>query len=247
MKKNYIMLNLNLNFNKPSKWIERNTKDIENFVLKYDPDFITFQEFGSNSTNYDASGRQLEETLLEEGYSFVKSIDGKKPVNTRIFYKINLAQFLKMLPAFYEYGFLNRQCGALFKVNNKNVAIYSVHLPLYESVYKKNGKTILINNSFEKKAMWENILEFSKKDSDEIDFKILAGDYNENNLGEKSTLSEKLDILEQYLDPAITEEPTWNKKKLDHIFVSKNLVHEKSEPIKNTVSDHKALMLKFEI
>ncbi|MDJ1091602.1 hypothetical protein QNJ39_08330 [Macrococcus caseolyticus] len=247
MKKNYTMLNLNLNFYEPSKWIERNSKDIENFVLKYDPDFITFQEFGLNSTNYDVSGRQLEETLIEEGYSFVKGVDGKKPVNTRIFYKTNSAQLLKMLPAFYEDGFLNRQCGALFKVNNKNVAIYSVHLPLYESVYIKNGNKILVDNSFEKKAIWENIIKFSKKVSDEIDFKILAGDYNECNIGEKSTLSEKLDILEQHLSPATNNIPTWNNRKLDHIYVSKTLKYKKSDPLENNISDHKALLLEFEL
>ncbi|HHB0524305.1 TPA: endonuclease/exonuclease/phosphatase family protein [Staphylococcus aureus] len=233
------LLNLNLNLYNPNSQMERSTKDIFEFIVKHTPTIITLQEFGKKSFTGDIDGLELLNMLSCYGYSVVEPLkDGIKPINTRILYLKEKVHYKKKMFAYYEHSFVNRQTGGIFEINGKTLCIYSLHFPLYHSQNQDNRE--------DKTNMWEHTIRLGKNFT-KYDYLILAGDFNESKIGNKTTLSDNLDILEKHLNPVTNDIPTWKNQKLDHIFVSKNLKHKKSDPLSNNISDHKALLLEFEI
>lgn len=235
----YSLLNLNLNLYNPGSQIKRNTNDIFDFIIKHSPTIITLQEYGKKSLNGDIDGLELLNKLDLYGYSVVEPLkDGIKPINTRILYLKEKVQYKKNMFAYYEHSFVNRQTGGIFEINGKTFCIYSLHFPLYHSQNQDNRE--------DKTNMWKHTISLGKHFK-KYDYLILAGDFNESKIGNKTALANNLDILKQYLDSAINNIPTWKSQKLDDIFVSKTLNHKKTDPVANNISDHKALLLEFEL
>ncbi|MGO3048429.1 MAG: hypothetical protein ACTIDZ_00150 [Staphylococcus sp.] len=235
----YSLLNLNLNLYNPGSQIKRNTNDIFDFIIKHSPTIITLQEYGKKSLNGDIDGLELLNKLDLYGYSVVEPLkDGIKPINTRILYLKEKVQYKKNMFAYYEHSFVNRQTGGIFEINGKTLCIYSLHFPLYHSQNQDNRE--------DKTNMWKHTISLGKHFK-KYDYLILAGDFNESKIGNKTALANNLDILKQYLDSAINNIPTWKSQKLDDIFVSKTLNHKKTDPVANNISDHKALLLEFEL
>ncbi|EFI85259.1 endonuclease/exonuclease/phosphatase family protein [Listeria grayi] len=233
------LLNLNLNLYNPNSQMERSTKDIFEFIVKHTPTIITLQEFGKKSFTGDIDGLELLNMLSCYGYSVVEPLkDGIKPINTRILYLKEKVHYKKMMPPYYERSFVNRQTGGIFELNGKTICIYSLHFPLYQSQNQDNRE--------DKMNMWEYTIRIGQNFR-KYDYLILAGDFNESLIGNQTALSNNLNILEKYLDSATNNIPTWKNQKLDHIFVSKTLKHKKSDPLVNNISDHKALLLEFEL
>lgn len=235
----YSLLNFNLNLYNPGSQIKRNTNDIFDFIIKHSPTIITLQEYGKKSLNGDIDGLELLNKLDLYGYSVVEPLkDGIKPINTRILYLKEKVQYKKNMFAYYEHSFVNRQTGGIFEINGKTLCIYSLHFPLYHSQNQDNRE--------DKTNMWKHTISLGKHFK-KYDYLILAGDFNESKIGNKTALANNLDILKQYLDSAINNIPTWKSQKLDDIFVSKTLNHKKTDPVANNISDHKALLLEFEL
>lgn len=235
----YSLLNLNLNLYNPGSQIKRNTNDIFDFIIKHSPTIITLQEYGKKSLIGDIDGLELLNKLDLYGYSVVEPLkDGIKPINTRILYLKEKVQYKKNMFAYYEHSFVNRQTGGIFEINGKTLCIYSLHFPLYHSQNQDNRE--------DKTNMWKHTINLGKHFKN-YDYLILAGDFNESKIGNKTALANNLDILKQYLDSAINNIPTWKSQKLDDIFVSKTLNHKKTDPVANNISDHKALLLEFEL
>lgn len=235
----YSLLNLNLNLYNPGSQIKRNTNDIFDFIIKHSPTIITLQEYGKKSLIGDIDGLELLNKLNLYGYSVVEPLkDGIKPINTRILYLKEKVQCKKNMFAYYEHSFVNRQTGGIFEINGKSLCIYSLHFPLYHSQNQDNRE--------DKTNMWKHTINLGKHFK-KYDYLILAGDFNESKIGNKTALANNLDILKQYLDSAINNIPTWKSQKLDDIFVSKTLNHKKTDPVANNISDHKALLLEFEL
>lgn len=237
MKEKLSIITLNINmYNKNSK-IKRNTDEVAKFLLAENPSLISLQEFGNRSFNGDINGINLIRILENNNYTIVEPyIDGKNPVNVRLLFDKTKIELVERLPPLYSKFFVNRQIGGLFKtLGGIPLIVFSIHLPLYE------------RNPKEKRQMWENIISFAKvKQNKSI---IIAGDFNENSLNNNPTiLSDKIEELSNYFKPASEKEiPTWRNKKLDHIFVNPELVVEKYKTLENTVSDHKALTLNFNL
>ncbi|MGO1820474.1 endonuclease/exonuclease/phosphatase family protein [Staphylococcus equorum] len=233
------LLNLNLNLYNPNSQMERSTKDIFEFIVKHTPTIVTLQEYGEKSLTGDIDGVELINKLCAYKYSLVEPLkDGIKPINTRILYLKEKVHYQKMMPAYYEHSFVNRQTGGIFKINGKTICIYSLHFPLYQTQNQDNRE--------DKMNMWEHTIRLGQNFR-KYDYLILAGDFNESKIGNRTALSDNLNILEKYLDSATNNIPTWKNQKLDHIFTSKNLKHKKSDPLANNISDHKALLLEFEL
>lgn len=238
-RKNQIsIMNMNIDFYYPESYLKRKTSDIAELLLKENPTFIALQEFGCQSTTGDVNGNDLQKILESNGYKMLKpQIDGKNPVNTRLFYKANKITLVKELPPIYQNDagyFRNRQCGGTFQVGEKIVNIYSLHVP------HLNG------NEQEKEEFWNCIIDYAKRNQEGNI--IFAGDFNENKLESDPTeLARKITELEQYFTEASIQDPTWEYKKLDHIFVSSSLVNNMiiHSPIENTISDHKGLFAEF--
>lgn len=235
----YSLMSLNLNFYNPESNIKRTTEDVAEFIINNNPTFVALQEFGEKSITGDIDGLELLNKLNQYGYAVVEPLkDGIKPINTRILYFKETVNYKKMMPAYYVHSFVNRQTGAIFEIHGKTICIFSLHFPLYQSQNQDNRQ--------DKINMWDLTLSLGKNFR-KYDYLILAGDFNESKIGNETVLSHNLDILEDHLDSATNDIPTWKNQKLDHIFVSKNLKHEKSDPLSNNISDHKALLLEFEV
>lgn len=235
----YSLMNLNLNFYNPESNILRTTEEVVKFIINTNPSIVTLQEFGNKSLTGDIDGLELLNKLTLYGYGVVEPLkDGIKPINTRILYLKEKVHYKKIMPAYYAHSFVNRQTGAVFEINGKSICIFSLHFPLYQSQYQDNKE--------DKINMWELTLRLGENFR-KYDYLILAGDFNESKIGNKTSLSHNLDILEEHLDSATNDIPTWKNQKLDHIFVSKKLKHKKSDPLSNKISDHKALLLEFEV
>lgn len=237
---NYSLMNLNLNFYNPESDIHRTTEDVVEFIITYNPTFVTLQEFGNKSLTGDVDGNVLLDILKNHyGYLDISPIkEGNKPINTRILYLKNEVIYKRLLYPIYDQAFTNRQTGAIFEVKNKSIAIYSLHLPLYQTQYQDNRE--------DKMNMWEHTIRLGQNFR-KYDHLILAGDFNESKIGNRTALSDNLNILEKYLDSATNNIPSWKRQKIDHIFISKGLTHKKSDPLVNNISDHKALLLEFEL
>ncbi|MCE4956952.1 endonuclease/exonuclease/phosphatase family protein [Macrococcoides caseolyticum] len=237
----YSLMSLNLNFYNPKSNIKRTTEDVAEFIINNNPTFVALQEFGEKSITGDIDGLELLNKLNQYGYAVVEPLkDGIKPINTRILYLKEKVHYKKMMPPYYEHSFVNRQTGGIFELNGKTLCIYSLHFPLYQSQNQDNRE--------DKMKVWEHTIRLAQN-FQKNDYLILAGDFNESLLGNQTALSNNLNILEKYLDSATNNIPTWKNQKLDHIFVSKTLKHKKSDPlaIANNISDHKALLLEFEL
>lgn len=227
-----IITSMNLNFcNGFKDSRKRNINElVEEFIIQ-DSTFIAIQEFGTSSMTNDIDGILLIELLQQHGYELIDNEKkAKYPVNTCIFYKACRAEFLEKIDPLYQ-NLQNRQCAARFIVNNKKLSFYSIHLPLYS------------NNKDTKIEFWKKILDFAESNTDDV---IFAGDFNENILTPNVTvLSENIYKLEDYFTNASSIEPTWKDRKLDYIFVSKNLTEKITsfETSFTKVSDHKKLSL----
>lgn len=234
----YSLMSLNLNFYNPESNIQRTTEDIAEFIINHNPSIVTLQEFGKKSLTGDIDGLELLNKLNQYGYAVIEPLkDGIKPINTRILYLKEKVHYKRMMPPYYSHSFVNRQTGGLFEINGKTICIFSLHFPLYQSQNQDNRE--------DKMKMWERTIRLGQ--NFKYDHLILAGDFNESLIGNQTALSSNLDILEKYLDSATNNIPTWKNQKLDHIFVSKTLKYKKSDPLENNISDHKALLLEFEL
>ena len=235
MKKQISILSMNMNFNNPKSKVLRQTDVVINTLLKSKPTFLALQEFGTESTTGDVLGIDVQRRLESKGYSMIApQLEAKYPVNTRIFYKSNEVELISKLNPIYKNGYLNRQCGAKFKINGMELIVYSLHLPLFSN--DKHGK----------QRFWKAIIDFSANNNEQN--VILAGDFNESNFELNPTmLAHNIKSLEKFYFDASYNIETWKDKKLDHIFCSKplnnNLVS--IDTIENKISDHKGLYSNF--
>lgn len=198
------------------------------------PTFIALQEIGTISKNDGLKDKDLITELELNGYEAITHTNSKKTVNSRLFYDSNVVKFVKNILPIYETGFVNRQSGAIFKTqnDNKTVAVFSLHFPLYGKFPK------------EKEEMWDTYIQFASEASKTYDHVILAGDFNES-LINKTDLSHKITEMNRYMVDASEELPTWKNKKLDHVFITKNTEIEAYSTLDNKFSDHKALQVAF--
>lgn len=231
----FTITSININFYNLNNYIKRKNSDIVDTLLKEKSTFYAIQEFGSKSSTTDVSGHDLQKNLECKGYLMIAPLlEAKFPVNTRLFYKATKATLIEELSPIYRKGYKNRQCGGLFKIGDETVALYSLHLPLFSR--DEDGK----------KEFWDCIIDYAKSTQNKN--VILAGDFNESKLQpDPTSLANKINKLEKYFTEASNQEPTWNQKKLDHIFISPSLVNNMTihSPIENTISDHKGLKAGF--
>ena len=229
---NLTILSANLDFMGAGNY-KRSCEKITNFLVSYTPTFIALQEIGTCSKNDMLKDNDLLEKLELHGYKVIPHKNSKNPVNSRLLYNSSEIDFIEKLPSLYK-EFENRQSGGLFRVNNQKIAIYSLHFPLYERY------------PIEKKEMWDKSIQFASQARKLYDHVILAGDFNES-LINKTTLSDKIIEMEQYMVNAGLDLPTWETRKLDHIFLSPHTHIENLSTIAHQYSDHKALQLTFSI
>lgn len=227
------LLSANLDFMGADNY-NRTCKQIGRFLISNKPTFIALQEIGTISKNDGLKDKDLITELELNGYEAITHMNSKKPVNSRLFYDSNVVKFVKNILPIYETGFVNRQSGAIFKTqnDNKTVAVFSLHFPLYGKFPK------------EKEEMWDTYIQFASEASKTYDHVILAGDFNES-LINKTDLSHKITEMNRYMVDASEELPTWKNKKLDHVFITKNTEIEAYSTLDNKFSDHKALQVAF--
>lgn len=258
------ILSANLNFYNSENKAGKTSQNIVNFLLSEDrpkPTFIALQEVGnrllfSKTKKYEDSDRsvnidEIEKILNDKGYGVIRpkqngeDKDGGNPVNTRLFYLKELVESVKELSRLgfgKKEDFYNRQCGSVFTINNQAIAIYSLHFP-----WKKN----------EREAFWQKYIELAI--DHKYDHLILAGDFNESLGNENESteepvdkiknteLSHKLKCMTKYMIDASLDLPTWDKKKLDHIFVTPNTTINSFSTHRNDYSDHQCLIATFTI
>ena len=94
--------------------------------------------------------------------------------------------------------------------------------------------------------MWDKSIQFASQARKLYDHVILAGDFNESVIN-KTTLSDKIIEMEQYMVNASLDLPTWETRKLDHLFLSPKTKIKNYSTLENQYSDHKALQLTFSI
>ena len=227
------LLSANLDFMGADNY-NRTCKQIGSFLMSSKPTFIALQEIGTISKNDGLKDKDLITELELNGYEAITHTNSKKPVNSRLFYDSNVVKFVKNILPIYETGFVNRQSGAIFKTqnDNKTVAVFSLHFPLYGKFPK------------EKEEMWDTYIQFASEASKTYDHVILAGDFNES-LINKTDLSHKITEMNRYMVDASEKLPTWKNKKLDHVFITKNTEIEAYSTLDNKFSDHKALQVAF--
>lgn len=225
---------MSLNFygyDKGSK-LMRCTDDLVNFLVsKNHPAVIAAQESG-NSLSGDVKEIELLQKMKANGYDSIHAVEPvKNPVNVRLFFNKEVLTFVRKLPPFYLAGFLNRQVGAVFQTRTgKRLAIFSVHLPLFERFPE------------DKLRMSNALITLAKTQVSDVDYTVIAGDFNESNLGNPTMLAGKIEELGQYLRITGDSAASWRNKKLDNIFLSKNLKLLEQNTLKNSVSDHSAVV-----
>lgn len=230
---NLTILSANLDFMGAGHYYKRSCEKISNFLGSNHPTFIALQEIGTCSKNDMLQDKDLLEELELHGYKVIPHRNSKNPVNSRLLYNSSEIDFIEKLPLLYT-AFENRQSGGLFRVNNQTIAIYSLHFPLYERY------------PIEKKEMWDKSIQFASQARKLYDHVILAGDFNESVIN-KTTLSDKIIEMEQYMVNASLDLPTWETRKLDHLFLSPKTKIKNYSTLENQYSDHKALQLTFSI
>lgn len=229
---------------------DRTSTKIADYLLSQNPTFIALQEAGGtqpstkprylNVDEYqkfllaEKLAKELDTELRKRGYGVIyPKSDKSNAVSTRLFYFSDNIELIKELPPIYD-EFYCRQSGGLFKINNKTIAVFSLHFPLFE------------NRPVEKKEMWDKYIQFASQASKLYDHIILAGDFNESPNNE-TTLPDKIVEMEQYMVNASRDLPTWSNKKLDHIFITPNSKIENYSTLDNHFSDHKALQVTFTV
>ncbi|KXT62874.1 endonuclease/exonuclease/phosphatase family protein [Streptococcus sp. DD04] len=226
------ILSANLDFMGAENY-NRSCEQIAQFLVSYTPTFIALQEIGTCSKKDMLQDEDLFAELELHGYKVLPHRNSRNPVNSRLLYNSSEIDFIEKLPPLYT-EFENRQSGGLFNFDNQTIAIYSLHFPLY-------GRYPL-----EKKEMWDKSIQFASQTGKLYDHVILAGDFNES-LINRTTLSDKIIEMEQYMVNASLDLPTWKTKKLDHIFITPHTKIENYSTLDNKFSDHKALQLTFSI
>jgi exonuclease III len=240
-KINLSLTSLNMHFFNFGKETSRTEKEVIEELLKEDSAFICLQEFGKKSRTGDLNGTKIETGLEEKGYSMLKPAKGGR-VEARLFYKLPEGSLVNQLPPIYADNYLNRQCGATFIVDDNQITVYSLYLP---TAYSADPSGKRKDNTMEKQEYWDKILEYAAGVQDEK--VILAGDFNESPIAADGTnFPKKIQTLMKTFSE-IEEHQTWNKRNLDHVFVSPAL---KKDAIRETatdtlISDHKKLVLEF--
>lgn len=233
MTNSLTILSANLDFMGAGNY-KRSCGQIAQFLVSYTPTFIALQEIGTCSKKDMLQDEELLAELELHGYKAIPHQNSKNPVNSRLLYNSSVIDFVEKLPPLYTTGFSNRQSGGLFTLDSQTIAIYSLHFPLYERY------------PLEKKEMWDKSIQFASQAGKLYDHVILAGDFNES-LIDRTTLSDKIIKMEEYMVNASLDLPTWKTRKLDHIFISPNTKIENYSTLDNKFSDHKALQLTFSI
>lgn len=192
------LLSANLDFdNHGGPYKDKTYSTIAKFLLFTKPTFLALQEVGDNRNGLKT--KELELTLKQHGYDMISpEIDGMKPVNTRLFYDSNNVSYFKGLSPEYKTAFKNRQSGAIFKTknNDKTIAVYSLHFPLYITKYQDNSK--------EKNEMWDKYINFAYQASKIYDHVILAGDFNESLINPTHLANKLIEISCYMVVPATT-------------------------------------------
>ncbi|MBT0899343.1 endonuclease [Streptococcus lutetiensis] len=256
---NLSLLTANLDFRgSGGPYKDRTSTKIADYLLSQNPTFIALQEAGGtqpstkprylNVDEYqkfllaEKLAKELETELRKRGYGVIyPKSDKSNAVSTRLFYFSDNIELIKELPPIYDV-LPCRQSGGLFKINNKTIAVFSLHFPLLE------------NCPVEKIEMWDKYIHFASEANDTYDHVILAGDFNESMSGNFNGISIldtssafKLKEMREHMIDASEDLPTWTDKKLDHIFVTPNTKIKDYSTIDNNFSDHKALQLTFNV
>lgn len=245
------LLTANLDFRgSGGPYKDRTSTKIADYLQSQNSTFIALQEAGGTPPSKkpkkltdddyqklllaEKFAKELDTIMKNNGYDVIYPINDKfYAVSTRLFYFSENVELIKELPPIYDDLFC-RQSGGLFKINNKTIAIFSLHFPN------------LGNSSEEKIKMWDTYIRFTAETSKTYDHVILAGDFNES-LINKTELSHKITEIERYMLDASEDLPTWKNRKLDHIFITPNTKIENYSTLDNDFSDHKALQLTFTV
>ena len=155
---NLSLLTANLDFRgSGGPYKDRTSTKIADYLLSQNPTFIALQEAGGtqpstkprylNVDDYqkfllaEKLAKELDTELKKRGYGVIyPKSDKSNAVSTRLFYFSDNIELIKELPPIYD-DFYCRQSGGLFKINNKTIAVFSLHFPLFgnRSVEKKRN------------------------------------------------------------------------------------------------------------